>query len=57
MVVLNPVFMPIFTLVFQHVIRLGIEDYPVFVLSVLLPWTYFRVGPVSSPTTPVRCAP
>lgn len=55
--VLSPLFMMlILTLVFQHVIRLGIENYPIFVLSALLPWTYFQVGLVSATGAMTRSA-
>lgn len=46
------VLMVVLTVVFQHVINLGIEDYPLFVLSALLPWTFFQMA-VSSATTAV----
>ncbi|MGH7899783.1 MAG: ABC transporter permease [Candidatus Binatia bacterium] len=43
--VLNPLLlMLILVVVFDHFIKLNIENYPVFVLSALLPWTYFQMG-------------
>ncbi|MEO7117394.1 MAG: ABC transporter permease [Candidatus Limnocylindrales bacterium] len=42
----------ILTLVFQYLLRLDIPNYPIFVLSALLPWTFFQ-GAVSSATTSV----
>ncbi len=39
---LNPAFMMlVLTLVFSTIMRLGIQHYAIFLLSVLLPWTYF----------------
>jgi lipopolysaccharide transport system permease protein len=43
--VLNPVFsMLILVVVFHFFIPLDIPHYPVFVLSALLPWTFFQMG-------------
>lgn len=39
---LNPlVFMVVYTLVFSHFLRIGIPRFPAFLLSGLLPWTWF----------------
>lgn len=39
---LNPlVFMVVYTLVFSHFLRLGIPKFPAFLLTGLLPWTWF----------------
>ena len=39
---LNPLLMmAILTLVFSHIMRLGVQSYAVFLLSALLPWTFF----------------
>lgn len=47
--VLNPILtMLILVVVFQRLIRLDIENYPVFVLTALLPWTFFQMGFVNA---------
>jgi ABC-2 type transport system permease protein len=47
---LNPLLMMlIFTFVFAHVFRLGIKDFPIFLLTGLLPWNFFNMA-VSSAT-------
>lgn len=39
---LHPLLMAIvLTIVFSYILRFGIEEYPVFVLSALFPWTFF----------------
>lgn len=46
---LNPLLqMVVYTLVFSTIMRIGIEDYPVFLLAGLLPWTLISVGSVSA---------
>jgi lipopolysaccharide transport system permease protein len=46
---LNPLLqMIVYTLVFSTIMRIGIEGYPVFLLSGLLPWTLVSVGSVSA---------
>jgi len=41
----NPmVLMGILVLIFSRVVHLGIPNYPAFVLSALLPWTFFQMG-------------
>jgi homopolymeric O-antigen transport system permease protein len=53
--VLNPLLMTlIFTIVFGYVVRLEIERYPMFVLSALLPWTFFQTGLVNATGSLVR---
>jgi lipopolysaccharide transport system permease protein len=53
--VLNPLLMTlIFTIVFGYVVRLEIERYPMFVLSGLLPWTFFQTGLVNATGSFVR---
>ena len=47
------ILMVVLSAVFQHVINLGVQDYPLFVLSALLPWTFFQMA-VSSATTSVE---
>jgi len=44
--------MVIFVLVFRFVFRIGIENYPVFLLSGLFPWVFFT-GSVSEATTSI----
>ncbi len=47
--VLNPILtMLIMVVVFKKLIRLDIPNYPVFVLSALLPWTFFQMGLVNA---------
>lgn len=42
---LNPLLMMlIFTFVFAHVFKLGIKDFPVFLLVGLLPWNFFNLS-------------
>jgi ABC-type polysaccharide/polyol phosphate export permease len=41
----------ILSVVFQYLLRLGIPDYPLFVLSALLPWTFFQAGVMASTTS------
>jgi lipopolysaccharide transport system permease protein len=54
---LNPLLMAgILTLVFQHVVRLDIPRYPVFVLAALLPWTFFQMGLGNAATSVTRAA-
>src|SRR5580698_1449888 len=39
---LNPLLMMIvLTLVFSHIMRVAVSAYPVFLISMLLPWTFF----------------
>lgn len=53
--VLTPlVMMVVLTIVFEGVFRLGIPDYPVFVLAGLLPWTFFQVTILNSSTSVSR---
>lgn len=55
--VLTPlVLMVVLTVVFEFVFRLKIPAYPVFVLSGLLPWTFFQVA-VLNATSSVSRAP
>ncbi len=55
--VLNPLFtMLILVVVFERLIRLNIENYPVFVLSALLPWTFFQMGLVNASSSISRSA-
>lgn len=55
--VLNPlVLMLILVVVFGRFIKLGIENYPVFVLSALLPWTYFQMGVTNATTSIPRAS-
>src|ERR1700732_3017327 len=43
--IVNPmVLMGILVLIFGRVVHLSIRDYPSFVLSALLPWTFFQMG-------------
>lgn len=40
---LHPLLMTgIYVMVFSHIMRFGIERYPVFVLSAMFPWTFFQ---------------
>ncbi len=42
---LNPLLMMlIFTFVFAHVFKLGIKDFPIFLLTGLLPWNFFNMA-------------
>lgn len=50
------VLMVALTVVFQHVIRLDIPDYPLFVLAGLLPWTFFQAGLANATPSLVRSA-
>lgn len=53
--VLNPILtMLILVVVFQRLIRLDIENYPVFVLTALLPWTFFQMGFVNASGSVMR---
>jgi len=53
--VVNPLLsLLILTIVFQHVVRLDIPNYPVFLLSALLPWTFFQTGLTSATTSVTR---
>src|SRR4051794_32901595 len=53
--VLNPLLtMLILVVVFQRLIRLDIPHYPVFVLSALLPWTFFTMGLMHASTSITR---
>jgi ABC-type polysaccharide/polyol phosphate export permease len=55
--VLNPLMLTlILTIVFQHVVQLGIPKYPVFVLSALLPWSLFQEGLGNGSTSITRSA-
>ena len=55
--VLNPlVLMLILVVVFGRFIKLGIENYPVFVLAALLPWTYFQMGVTNAGTSIPRAS-
>ncbi len=43
--VVNPIaMMGIMVIIFGEVVHLGIANYPAFVLSALLPWTFFQMG-------------
>lgn len=54
---LNPLFMTlVLTVIFQHVVRLDIPRYPVFVLAALLPWTFFQMGLGNAATSVTRAA-
>jgi len=47
--ILNPLLlMLILVVVFGHFVRLGIENYPIFVLSALLPWSFFQTSVVNA---------
>lgn len=48
--------MLVLTAVFQHLIRLPIPNYPIFVFTALLPWTYFQIS-LSSCTTSISRSP
>lgn len=55
--VLSPLLLMVtLTIVFRHLVRLNIPNYPVFVLAGLLPWTFFQAGLTSSTTSLVRAA-
>ena len=42
---LNPILMMIvYTVVFSYVVRIKVENYPVFLLCALLPWTFFAMA-------------
>lgn len=41
----------ILSVVFTYLLELGIPDYPLFVLSALLPWTYFQMGVMAATTS------
>jgi ABC-type polysaccharide/polyol phosphate export permease len=46
---LNPLLqMVVYTVVFSRIMRLGVEHYPVFLLSGLLPWTFISVATTGS---------
>lgn len=45
------VLMVALTIVFQHVIRLDIPDFPLFALAGLLPWTFFAAAVASATTS------
>lgn len=46
---LNPLLqMVVYTLVFSRVIRLGVANYPVFLLAGLLPWSLISIGTTGS---------
>src|SRR6266478_3844167 len=43
--IINPmVMMGIMVIIFGQVVHITIENYPAFVLSALLPWTFFQMG-------------
>lgn len=53
--VLTPlVLMVVLTIVFEFVLRLGIANYPVFVLCGLLSWTFFQVAVLNATTSVSR---
>ncbi len=53
----NPlVMMGILIVVFGRVIQLSIKNYPVFVLSALLPWTFFQMGLTNAATSLSRAS-
>lgn len=53
----NPlVMMGILIVVFGRVIQLSIKNYPVFVLSALLPWTFFQMGLSNAATSLSRAS-
>ena len=55
--ILNPLLlMLILAVVFGRFIRLGIPNYPVFVLSALLPWTFFQMGVTNAGTSIPRAS-
>jgi ABC-type polysaccharide/polyol phosphate export permease len=46
---LNPLLqMAVYTVVFSKIMRLGVDHYPVFLLSGLLPWTFISVATTGS---------
>lgn len=46
---LNPLLMMlIFTFVFAHVFKLGIKNFPIFLLTGILPWNFFNLSLVSA---------
>src|SRR5438034_8676727 len=48
----NPLFfMLIFTFVFTVLLSSDIENYPVFVLSAMLPWNFFQAGLMAATTS------
>lgn len=53
--VLTPLsMMVVLTIVFEYVVHLGIPNYPVFVLSGLLPWTFVQVALLNATTSVTR---
>ncbi len=53
--ILTPlVLMIVLTIVFEYVIHLGIPNYPIFVFSALLPFTFFQVSLLNSATSVSR---
>ncbi len=55
--ILTPLIMTVvLTVVFTVVFDVGIPDYPVFVLSALLPWTFFQSGLMNGTTSVRRSA-
>jgi len=46
---LNPLsMMVILTLVFSLLLRVGIQNFPIFLLAALLPWRFFQIGTMQS---------
>jgi lipopolysaccharide transport system permease protein len=45
------ILMGVLTIVFSRVINLGVDNYPLFVLSALLPWTFFQMAVLSATTS------
>jgi ABC-type polysaccharide/polyol phosphate export permease len=55
--VLTPLtLMVVLTIVFAHVVNLGIPNYPVFVLTGLLPWTFIQVALQDATTSVTRAS-
>lgn len=55
--ILNPlILMLILVTVFGRFIKLGIPNYPVFMLAALLPWTYFHMGVSNAGTSLPRAS-
>jgi ABC-type polysaccharide/polyol phosphate export permease len=55
--IVNPmVMMGIMVMIFGKVVHLTIENYPAFVLSALLPWTFFQMGLMNAASSLSRSA-
>ena len=56
--ILNPLLMMlVLVVVFSHIVRLGVKDYAVFLLSALLPWHFFNSTVMQSMTSMRRAVP